>query len=244
LLHLLFAFIESNEADTFLDKLLDALKAEMISETRPYIEWLIIRSIIRFPELAKQLITALSIMDSKAHFTSSLLCVSLHVGRYLSDDDQLLWFDELLSATLPWLTSNHFTIRNMAQYTVYKAWKFLDHRHVRLVEKYSFITATIDFINSNPECKKNRKKCDSYYLFNGFDPANDMNIEFLFRGLPTILELPYEEKISCIAFVKLNTNFCLIPTGYEERRYIQSVVSHSTYVSRNLGRCTQVQRSK
>jgi tRNA guanosine-2'-O-methyltransferase len=47
----------------------------------------------------------------------------------------------------------------------------------------------------------------------------------LFYQLPKLLKFPNEELISSVAFMKVNANDGMIPFGYDEKKYIDVIIS-------------------
>ena len=74
-----------------------------------------------------------------------------------------------------------------------------------LTDEMSNVSVLMEFIKSNPECIRHRAKCTSYYFVGGgFDPIRDVNIEFLFRGGPCVLQLADDEKICVVSYCSLS----------------------------------------
>jgi hypothetical protein len=100
-----------------------------------------------------------------------------------------------LEKVFPWVTSNHFAIRLTAQHVLCRIY----HSSPLNVKESQFLKAMVSFIETNEEVQKKLEKCREYYFFSKFDPVEDLNLEFLFRGVFTVLDLEPEEKISCVS---------------------------------------------
>ncbi|KAH6586359.1 hypothetical protein BASA61_006589 [Batrachochytrium salamandrivorans] len=243
-IHVLLGVIsQEDEALTYLNAFVESIVIEQLAETRSYIEWATARLMIAFPALHAQFWKHLTNSDYRAHVVSSLLTILLHVGEHLAESSQVKFFRDAILAIIPWATSNHFNMRLFAHYGLFKFWNFcLEKPYLQcVVDEMSNVQALMQFIITNPECSRHRVKCTSYYFVGGgFHPLKDVNIEFLFRGGPTVLHLADDEKISAMAFLRVNPKAGYsMPTGYNQREMIRSLVASSiklTSKSLDLGK--------
>eukprot|EP00842_Homolaphlyctis_polyrhiza_P000537 jgi/Hompol1/1484/HPOL_001308-RA len=192
-------FVELSEAQELADKLVQVIILEQLAETRSYVEWALARLLISFPSLLPAFWNHVGNFEYRAHAISSLLAVAIHVGPHLSSDAQPDFFSSAILSFVPWTTSNHFNIRLFAQYGLHNFWNMChQNKHLASVaQKLEYFDGLMTFIATNPECIRHRKKCDLYYFMGGgLHPTRDVNVEFLFRGAPTILQLADDEKIS------------------------------------------------
>ncbi|KAL5034958.1 hypothetical protein BDV3_004449 [Batrachochytrium dendrobatidis] len=231
-MHILLSFIDSDDmALTYMNYFIKAIVIEQLAETRSYIEWAVARLLILYPSLHPIFWKHLTNFDYRAHVISSLLTISLHVGEHLPILIQETFFRDAFVSLVPWVASNHFNMRLFAQYGLFKLWNYcLEKPYLTcLTDEMSNVSVLMEFIKSNPECIRHRAKCTSYYFVGGgFDPIRDVNIEFLFRGGPCVLQLADDEKICVMAFTKVNpSQGYSIPTGYDRRELIRSMVSSS-----------------
>ncbi|KAJ3289327.1 Tar (HIV-1) RNA binding protein 1, partial [Borealophlyctis nickersoniae] len=207
-LHLLIPFIPAHLSTHYTTLLLTAIDVEMIVSTRYYIEWALMRVLLSYPtkENLGVVWERLGEFEGKAHVVSSLLGVVMHVGVKMGEG-QVEFYDKLFTTVLPWTTSNHFTIRLFAQYALHKAVEYCRHHpHLTpVLTSHPHITATARFISTNTECARHRAKCDqAYFMGGGFDPVEDVNLEFLYRGALAVAGVAEDERISAMAFEKVN----------------------------------------
>ena len=113
----------------------------------------------------------------------------------------------------------------LAQYSFTRIWDLLEQPPQGLSTIYTAC-------KSHPK----RSKCDEYYFYGGgFDPIQNLSVDFLFKGFQNMLNLNYEEKISCLAFKRLGEHARLIPLGYDKRQYIQTMtLEHSKLVGKPI----------
>nr|KAJ3418092.1 Tar (HIV-1) RNA binding protein 1 [Polyrhizophydium stewartii] len=202
-IHVLLPFVDADEAHGVLDKLVKTIILEQVGETRCYIEWAIMRLLIAHPSLLGAFWKQLANYDHRAHVGSSLLTIAMHVGQSLPKELQPKYFKEATLAVLPWSSSNHFNMRMFAHYGLFIFWNYCgQHRRDHLAsvrQELEHIQPLMDFIATNPECARHRKKCEVYYFGGGgFHPLRDVNVEFLFRGGLTVMQLADDEKISAV----------------------------------------------
>lgn len=221
-----------DQSKYFMNEFLCILREEFIPENRVLIEWIIIKLLIQFPECFPLFWEVLKTTVYKSNVTTSLLCISFHVTPHLHFNHQKNWLTSLFDSVLPWVSSNHFNIRLLAQYSLRKAWIYITELPELSVyfSSYRHIQLIVNFIETNSECKGNMKKCDETYMYGSFNPLRDLSIDFLFHQLPVILKFPHEagEIIPFIAFQKFETNFgWLIATGYDESKYLANVIDVS-----------------
>lgn len=127
------------------------------------------------------------------------------LGDILDDSAAKQYFEEIFVRLVPWLTTNHFTVRLYS----YCAWlrniESCQRRNLNaalLEDKY--ISTLLTFMKKYADSQKLYDKIkDNFYLMR-FDPLQDFNIEFIFRELMTLFDVIDNEKISSRAFLKVN----------------------------------------
>ncbi|KAJ3209544.1 Tar (HIV-1) RNA binding protein 1 [Dinochytrium kinnereticum] len=147
--------------------------------------------------------------DKKAHIVCSYLLMALHIGRHIPADDQKIFFPQAFDCLMPWITTNHFSIRLYAQYAVHQCWKMCNSptspSYLREIAAASPIALAADFLEQNPDCVKHRQKADKmYFLSEAFDPVRDVTIDFIFHGAMIVADVTEEERISSQAFHRIN----------------------------------------
>ncbi|KAJ2995331.1 Tar (HIV-1) RNA binding protein 1 [Globomyces sp. JEL0801] len=215
--HLLVDFIPQSECSMIFDRVMGALLKEYVSESRVWIEWIIIRLLIRFhDELVPKFWKFFENLDLKANISTALVTITLHAGKHSIKNRQESFMKEALTRLLPWISSNHFNIRVVAQLTVIEFWKHLiENDYKLLLEQFAHVGPIVDFMKNRQDVAKQIAKCNDFYFIGGdFHPLDDLNLEFLFRGSLTFLGCADDEKISCTAFAKVNPDMSRrIPFG-------------------------------
>ncbi|KAJ3041776.1 Tar (HIV-1) RNA binding protein 1 [Rhizophlyctis rosea] len=206
--HLLLPFITPEKAADSIRTLMTSIELEQQISTRYYIDWALIRVVISYPDFGHAILfDALAQFDKKAHVVSSFISVVHHIGRKLDAERQVAYYEKLLNCLMPWTSSNHFTIRLFAQFGLYSAWAYCSKQsHLsHLLQQLPQISSAAQFISDNVECARHREKCQkAYFLGGGFDPLADVNLEFLLRGCLAVSGVAEDERISVMAFEKVN----------------------------------------
>jgi tRNA guanosine-2'-O-methyltransferase len=92
--------------------------------------------------------------------------------------NQEVFYKNLFSKLMPWLTSHHFTIRLFSQYVVVKSWNFCMSSPTELqhIAQSSPSAIMIGFLQNNAECVKHMKKSsDNYFTGGEFHPLADLS---------------------------------------------------------------------
>ncbi|RKO87183.1 hypothetical protein BDK51DRAFT_28776, partial [Blyttiomyces helicus] len=191
---LVLPFVPASAAALEFSRLLACIELETILSTRYLIEWALIRLVLAFPTTAEGLWKGL---------------VVLHVGPLMEVGEQRAFFEKAFVSILPWITSNHFTIRLIAQSCVHKFWNMAkDQPHLAsLPASLPALALPAEFLAANADCVRHREKVSTaYFLGGGFHPLEDVTLEFIFRGALTVSmgsSMP-DERISSTAFEKVN----------------------------------------
>ncbi|RUS24460.1 hypothetical protein BC938DRAFT_473545, partial [Jimgerdemannia flammicorona] len=197
-------FITRESADNYITLLLDVIKREMMVSVRCYIEWTLMRIFIAYPEKLVHLYRELDNMNHKAHVMISILTIAFPLGDTLPDSEYLdTYFSEIFLHVIPWMTSNHFTIRLFAQWAILRNWKSCENR-IEDVSKNAYLRIIYNFVQQNSDCIRFREKMESAYYMNGFSPLQDYNIEFIFREMLALNGVTENERIAARAFEKVN----------------------------------------
>ncbi|KAJ3326105.1 Tar (HIV-1) RNA binding protein 1, partial [Blyttiomyces sp. JEL0837] len=173
-------------------------------------QWAVQRILLVHPKTLLIVWERLRKYDRRAHAVASLLSILTHVGPHLLEAHRLAFYRTLFDTLLPWMTSNHFTIRLFAQYVFYRAWcdcqKPGESAELKVASESKVVIALANFLQQNSDCIKHRQKADKlYFLGGGFHPLEDVTIEFVFRGGLTVANITAEERISPRAFERINS---------------------------------------
>ncbi|KAJ3044964.1 Tar (HIV-1) RNA binding protein 1, partial [Rhizophlyctis rosea] len=204
-IHILIPFIPPQRAHHYTNLLMQCIELEMQISTRYYIDWALIRVLVTSEDCIGLVQGRLEEFDLKAHVISSFVTVLHHVGGKVKGRRE--FYETLLGSLVPWTSSNHFTIRLFAQYALWSGWKrCLENAELTpILETVPQITAAARFIAENVECARHREKCEkAYFLGGGFDPMDDVNLEFLLRGCLAVSGVSEDERVSAMAFEKVN----------------------------------------
>ncbi|KAI8852773.1 hypothetical protein BC829DRAFT_383772 [Chytridium lagenaria] len=184
-IHLLLDHIAPEDLEQYIQMILDCIEMDSVISTRFYIEWAVLRLLIRAPRLMPIFLDRLERFDRKAHIVCSYLLIASHIGRHIPPEEQKSFFPLAFTRLMPWITTNHFSIRLYAQFAP--------------------IAIPAMFLESNPDCIKHRQKADKvYFLSDAFDPVLDVSIGFIFQGAMIVADVTEEERISSQAFERLN----------------------------------------
>ncbi|KAI9143336.1 hypothetical protein BKA69DRAFT_1123139 [Paraphysoderma sedebokerense] len=209
-------------------ELIDAIVLEVTTVTRYYIEWALMRILIKcYPKHTDEFWKMLQSWNLKAHIVISLITVANIVGRCLKDPDhQYTFFKEFFSIVPGWLTSNHFTIRSFTQWAFITNWKYCrsqPHLSNLLIENQ--LSALTTYMEKNEDVAKFLSKYHTVsYYSNDFDPSEDFTVEFIFKRLPWLWDSADDEKISSRIFQKLDpTPSTVIPFHNPGRKFYRKI---------------------
>ena len=226
--HVLIPFIAEENSKNVYASAISVLENEVLGELRSYIELALARLIKANSGLIDLCLAYLTDIDIKPNNILSMLKIAV-----LATIPGETVYKTML-AVVPWTSSTHAQVRAMAQYALLTFRERLKSTSLyAVIEKDLTLSTLINFISKSADCQKNLEKVRSVYFFNGFNLERDMNIEFLFRGIQTVLGVGHEEKISCVVFMKMNSNGFNIPTGFNQRHQMESA-SEMDEMSMNL----------
>ncbi|KAI9331608.1 hypothetical protein BDR26DRAFT_665655 [Obelidium mucronatum] len=204
-IHLLLHHIVDNET-TWTTRFIKAMDMELIQSTRHYVEWALMRIFLQFPSTVDLIWSWFDQFDLRSTTTCSLLSVLVRTLPLLPTVNQSKQYNQLFSKIIPWLTSNHFTIRLYAQYVAYTAWQQCNQPHLKhLWSLHAALESMVDFIHKNGDCVKHRQQAENLYFVRGggggFHPLLDLSVDFLFRGGLGLANVTEEERISAVEFL-------------------------------------------
>ncbi|KAH8553159.1 hypothetical protein BGW37DRAFT_488649 [Umbelopsis sp. PMI_123] len=227
---LLQRFITENNVEKYLKLFFECLKKETMVSIRSYLEWAMVRMLSKFPSRFSFMYTELQYANPKAHVMISLITVTMFVGQVIPSQELPAYIDKTLAYLLPWLTSNHHTIRLIAQCALRRIW--LRYKDIKatdstgesiLVANQRTLETLYDFLESNSDTVRFREKLEESYYFSEFDTEKDFNLDFIFRQLPTVFNISESERIGTRAFLKVDPQVAdLFPMINPERTAIKA----------------------
>ncbi|KAI9277942.1 hypothetical protein BC943DRAFT_298425 [Umbelopsis sp. AD052] len=227
---LLLKFINENNVEKYIKLFFEGLKKETMVSIRSYLEWAMVRMLSKFPFHFSFIYTELQNANPKAHVMISLITVTMFVGQGISSQELPAYIDRTLAYLLPWLTSNHHTIRLIAQCALRRIW--LRYRSIKASDSTSesildanqrTLETLHDFLESNADTVRFREKLEESYYFREFDAEKDFNLDFIFRQVPTIFNVSDSERIGMRAFLKVDPQVAdLFPLINPERTAIKA----------------------
>ncbi|KAG0167145.1 Tar (HIV-1) RNA binding protein 1 [Apophysomyces sp. BC1034] len=204
---LLLGFVQESNVDTFMNLILEVMRKETVISVRCYMEWAMMRLLLKFPSRLNVLYEKLEAVDSKAHFVISLLTVTFTLGDILPDDSVKDYFDQIFLRLGSWLITNHFTIRLYTYCAWVRNWTSCKKRGLNPeLEQNPHLCSLVSFMERYPDITKAFEKIKSQFFMTEFDPIADFNIEFIFRQMMTLFDVIDNEKIASRAFMKVNRN--------------------------------------
>ncbi|XP_033733974.1 probable methyltransferase TARBP1 [Pecten maximus] len=157
---------------------------------RNYVQWLMLRLMLRFDYLQKRLIDMFVDLDERNTVViCSLLCTVALLGPHLKGSKQTQYYMSAVSAVLPWCMAHHFNTRIHAQVTMMKMW---DQCHTldigQVLTAFPFLDSVTRFIeeSKNYNSTKNLTKLMENFFMKDFDFQRDFSIETIFYTLPRL----------------------------------------------------------
>ncbi|KAJ3030730.1 UNVERIFIED_CONTAM: Tar (HIV-1) RNA binding protein 1 [Siphonaria sp. JEL0065] len=203
-IHLLLNHVDDA---SWVERFIKAIDAELIASSRYYVEWALMRVFWKFPETVDLVWSSLDRFDLRSTTTCSILSVLVHTLPHLPPEIQPGLYNQLFQRIMPWLTSNHFTIRLYAQYVAYTTWGHCS-RFPHLVDiqlQHPALKSMVEFIRVNGDCIKHRQQAEKTFFVgeSGFHPLLDLSVDFIFRGGLSAAGVTEEERISAFAFKRV-----------------------------------------
>ncbi|KAI9281150.1 hypothetical protein BY458DRAFT_430265 [Sporodiniella umbellata] len=181
---LLIDLATEDKADEYLGFLFEITRKETVTSVRCYLEWAIIKLLSRFPDRLPLYYERLSNPDHKPNYVISLLTISFTLGTCLPAEYLGDYFEEIFVRLLPWLITNHFTIRLFGYCAWNRNWKQCNESvHNSLLENNKYLDAMGKFMEVYVDCIKFFDKIKAQFFMSRFDPVQDFNIEFIFRQM-------------------------------------------------------------
>ncbi|KAJ3191442.1 Tar (HIV-1) RNA binding protein 1, partial [Irineochytrium annulatum] len=207
-IHLLLDHVRGEEAGAWLERVFNCIEFDTIIATRYYIEWAAVRLLILNPDCLPMLWSRLAQYDKKSFVICSLLVIASHLSRFLPPDAQPSFHATLFPNLMPWLTTNHFSLRLYTHLAIHISWRHcLSSPTLRAIAESSPIAIPAAHMVANPESVKARRRVEGHYFLggeeDGFDPIRDVNVEFIFRGGLVVTGVTEEERISGRAFERV-----------------------------------------
>lgn len=185
--------------DTYLETLFEITRKETVTSIRCYLEWAIVKLLSRFPDRLSLYYKKLSNPEHRPNYVISLLTVSFTLGQCLPESSLQGYFDEIFVRLLPWLITNHFTIRLFSYCAWQHNWKYCNERgYGALLENNKYLDCIGNFMKTYIDCIKFFEKIKSQFYMSRFDPVQDFNIEFIFRQMMTEFQVIDNEKIGSV----------------------------------------------
>ncbi|ORE02050.1 hypothetical protein BCV72DRAFT_252709 [Rhizopus microsporus var. microsporus] len=183
---LIIDLVSEDKVDACLEILFEITRKETVTSVRCYLEWSIIRLLCRFPDRLPLYYQKLSDTSHKPNYVISLLTLSFTLGQCLPETCIEGYFDEIFIRLLPWLITNHFTIRLFAYCGWQHNWKACIKRgHGAMLENNRYLDSIGNFMETYVDCIKFFDKIQAQFYMARFDPIQDFNVEFIFRQMMT-----------------------------------------------------------
>lgn len=182
-----------------METLFEITRKETVTSVRCYLEWSIVRLLCRFPDRLPLYYQKLSDTSHKPNYVISLLTLSFTLGQCLPETCVEGYFDEIFVRLLPWLITNHFTIRLFAYCGWQHNWKACTKRgHGAMLENNKYLDSIGNFMETYVDCIKFFDKIQAQFYMARFDPIQDFNVEFIFRQMMTEFQVIDNEKIGSV----------------------------------------------
>ncbi|XP_046546005.1 probable methyltransferase TARBP1 isoform X2 [Haliotis rubra] len=158
-------------------------------------EWILMRLVLRFPDMVGQLWEHFHQFNDKRNLS---LCSLMHIisrcGPHLPKQLQSDFYDQALSHLLPWCMAHHFNTRVHAQASLTTLWSQChDLQLHHLIQQHAIIDNIITFQKDNNNSTKNLEKLIGNYFYQTFDFVADYSMETIFLTLPRLSCLIDEE---------------------------------------------------
>ncbi|KAI8988894.1 hypothetical protein BDB01DRAFT_719270 [Pilobolus umbonatus] len=181
---LLIDFAAEDKLNGYLEYIFELMRKETITSVRCYIEWAMIRILRRFPDRLSMFYERLENPEHKPNYVISLLTVTFTLGDSLSDQYAEKYFEDIFVRLMPWLITNHFTVRLFAYCAWQRNWKScIERGYGKQVEQNKYLKAMGHFMDTYVDCVKFIDKIKAQFYMSKFDPIEDFNVEFIFRQM-------------------------------------------------------------
>lgn len=181
----------------------EVMRKETVTSVRCYLEWAMVRLLHRFPDRLPLFFNKIAEPTHKPNFVISLLTLTFTLGSTLPDEYVQIYFDEIFVRLVPWLTTNHFTVRLFSYCAWQRNWKSSMERGCgKELEENKYLQAISNFMNNHVDCVKFLDKIEKHFYMSKFDPIQDFNIEFIFRQMMTEFQVIDNERIGSVSYKK------------------------------------------
>lgn len=182
------------------------MRKETVASVRCYVEWTLVRIIRRYPQLLSTLFDKIADPNHKPNFVISLITVTFSLCDVLPQDAIQGYFEDVFVRLIPWLITNHFTVRLFA----FCSWRrnynsCIARGYGQQLEDNKYLKSLGTFMETYTDCIKFFDKIQNQFYMSKFDPIQDYNVEFIFRQMMTEFQVIDNEKIGSKAFIRLNS---------------------------------------
>ncbi|KAI8390273.1 hypothetical protein BD560DRAFT_362076 [Blakeslea trispora] len=181
---LIIDFATEDRLEHYFEQYFELMRKETVTSVRCYVEWALVRLLARYPNHLPTFYQRLTDSSHKPNFVISLLTVTFTLCDVLPDDHAKPYFQDIFKQLMPWLITNHFTIRLFS----YCAWQRNYKACLRRgfgegIEDDKYIQSMNAFMDSYVDCIKYWDKLQQLFYMTKFDPVADYNVEFIFRQM-------------------------------------------------------------
>lgn len=202
---LIIDFSEEEKVNDYIETIFEVMRKETVTSVRCYLEWAMVRLLNLFPDRLSLFFSKIADPTHKPNFVISLLTLTFTLGSALPDECIAAYFDEIFVRLMPWLTTNHFTVRLFSYCAWRRNWKScIDRGCGKELEGNKYLQSINHFMNNHVDCVKFLDKISNIFYMSKFDPMQDFNVEFIFRQMMTEFQVIDNERIGSKAFLRVN----------------------------------------
>ncbi|KAI7894857.1 uncharacterized protein EV154DRAFT_599678 [Mucor mucedo] len=202
---LIIDLADESKLDDYMKVIFEVMRKETVTSVRCYLEWAMVRILCRFPQRLPALYEKLGDANHKPNFVISLLTLTFTLCDNLPQDHIEGYFKEIFVCLIPWLITNHFTIRLFSYCAWQRNWKScIQHGYGKQLEENRYLQSIGRFMETYVDCIKFYDKIQTQFYMTKFDPIQDFNIEFIFRQMMTEFGVIENERIGSKAFLRVN----------------------------------------
>ncbi|KAI8359079.1 hypothetical protein EDC96DRAFT_545587 [Choanephora cucurbitarum] len=222
---LIIDFATEDRLDHYFEQYFELMRKETVTSVRCYVEWALVRLLARYPRHLPTFYQRLTDSSHKPNFVISLLTVTFTLCDILPDAHAKPYFEDIFKQLMPWLITNHFTIRLFSFCAWQRNYKACLRRGFgKGIEDDKYIQSMNAFMDSYVDCIKYWDKLQQQFYMTKFDPVADYNIEFIFRQMLAEFDVIENERIGSKSFIRVNPS----PV---ERCPFDNPARHSVYTS-------------
>lgn len=203
---LIIDFAEETRLNEYLEIIFDLMRKETVASVRCYVEWTLVRILRRYPHLLPIIYEKIADPNHKPNFVISLITVTFSLCDVLPENAIESYFEEIFVRLIPWLITNHFTVRLFAYCSWRRNYKSCIARgYGQQLEDNKYLKTLGTFMETYTDCIKFFDKIQAQFYMSKFDPIQDFNVEFIFRQMMSEFQVIENEKIGSKAFIRLNS---------------------------------------